>query len=134
VRWLAATAVAVLTFAGCGSSKPAVPAPPSTRTPVTVAAPLGLCPARDRPFRSVLSRRAGEVLVPGPPISPRANCDEVLGDRSELFLFRYPKGGEARALIVTAGCIPVVNGRIVRAAIGSLHGSGETHWVDEELL
>jgi hypothetical protein len=69
-----------------------------------------------------------------PAIGPHPNCDELLGGRSELFLFRYPKRAEARALITYAACIPVTNGRIVRGALGSLHGNGEPHWVDEELL
>ena len=69
-----------------------------------------------------------------PPIGPHPNCDEELGGRSELFLFHYRGGGEARALITYADCIPVENGRIVRGALGSLHGNGELHWVDEGLL
>lgn len=69
-----------------------------------------------------------------PPINPHANCDEVLGGRSELIIFHYRGVGEARVLIVLLNCVPVGNGRIVRSGLGLGHGSGEAHWLDEELL
>jgi hypothetical protein len=68
------------------------------------------------------------------PISPRANCDEILGGRSDLIIFLYRAGTQARVRITRAGCIPVTNGRIVRGALGVGHGTGEEHWVDEALL
>lgn len=69
-----------------------------------------------------------------PRIGPHPNCDEELGARSELFVFHYRGAGEARVMITRVACIPVTNGRIVRGALGSLHASGEEHWVDEGLL
>src|SRR5271169_4000994 len=195
VRALCATAAVMVALAGCGASKASVPPAPSTRTPLTVSAPVRLCPASDNDPGRVLSKSAGDVMVPGHPtsaivcrywghklglppgrrslgelghaegtlaearrisredvtaylaaeldtlprIGPHPNCDELLGGRSELFLFRYPRDGfrypgEARVLITYAACVPVENGRIVRGALGSLHGNGELHWVDEGLL
>jgi hypothetical protein len=67
-------------------------------------------------------------------VSPRANCDEILGGRSELILFRYRGAGEARVRITRAGCVPVTNGRLVREGLGLKHGGGTGHWPDEELL
>jgi hypothetical protein len=69
-----------------------------------------------------------------PPIDPHANCDEVLGGRSELIVFRYHGASEARVLIVLRNCVPVSNGRIVRYGLGMGHGNGESHWLDEKLL
>jgi hypothetical protein len=68
------------------------------------------------------------------PIGRNANCDEVLGGRSELVVFRYRGAGEARVLIVLINCVPVSNGRIVRYGLGMGHGNGESHWLDEKLL
>ncbi len=156
-----------------------------------VSAPGRLCPPSDTEPERVLSKSAGNVLVPGHPtsaivcrywghsplgfapgrpsrsefghaegtlaqarrimrrdvtaylaaelnalprIGPHANCDEELNARSELFLFHYRGGGEARVLITRARCFPTTNGRIVRGAIGSTHGNGEEHWIDEGLL
>jgi hypothetical protein len=67
-----------------------------------------------------------------PAISPRANCDEALGDRSELILLRYQHRREARVRISMEGCIPVTNGRIVRGALGRLGNA--PHWPDEGLV
>jgi hypothetical protein len=71
-----------------------------------------------------------------PAISPRASCDEELSKRSELIFF-YTRGIlDARVRIIAAGCIPVSNGKIERAALGNLgHRNGELpNWLDEDLL
>jgi|ERR1700722_12719723 hypothetical protein len=66
------------------------------------------------------------------PISPRANCDEVVGDRSDLIVFHYRGTQEARVRISSVGCVPVTNGRVVREGLG--HLGGGVHWPDEGLL
>jgi len=81
----------------------------------------------------VVGRLAGE-LNGLPSIDPRANCDELLGGRSELIIFQSPDRKQTKVLIVTAACIPVTNGRIVRAALGAGYRAGEIHWIDEALL
>jgi hemin uptake protein HemP len=68
------------------------------------------------------------------PISPRANCDEILGGRSDLIIFLYHSGTQARVRVTRAGCIPVTNGTITRGALAVEHGNGEVHWPDEALL
>jgi hypothetical protein len=68
------------------------------------------------------------------PIGPHPNCDEVLGGRSELIVFYYRGGGEARVIFYVDGCVAVRNGRAARYGLGMGHGNGESHWVDEELL
>lgn len=68
------------------------------------------------------------------PIPAHPNCDEVLGGRSELIVFLYRGGGEARVIFYRAGCVAVSNGRIARYGLGMGHGTGERHWADEELL
>jgi hypothetical protein len=168
---------------------------PPAKAPLAVSAPSRLCPPSDAQPRLILSRSAGDVLVPGnpisalicrywgrsgvmpepedlhagviygehghierslaqarqvvrqditrrlareldalQPISPHANCDEVLGGRSELFVFHYRGVREARVLIVLENCVPVGNGRIVRAGLGLGRGDGWAHWVDEAML
>lgn len=70
-----------------------------------------------------------------PPIGPHPNCDEVLGGRSELIVFHYRGGGEARVMFYVEGCVAVRNGRTARYGLGMGHGNGEEpHWVDEALL
>jgi hypothetical protein len=69
-----------------------------------------------------------------PPIGPHPNCDEVLGDRSELIVFKYRGHGEARVIFFDRGCVAVANGRTARYGLGMGHGDGETHWNDEALL
>jgi hypothetical protein len=81
--------------------------------------------------RDVTTYLAGE-LNSLPSISPRANCDEVLGDRSELIVFHYLGTHEARVRISSVGCVPVTNGRVVREGLG--HLGGGVHWPDEGLL
>jgi hypothetical protein len=68
------------------------------------------------------------------PIGPHPNCDEVLGERSELIVFYYRGGGEARVIFYLDGCVAVGNGRTARYGLGMGHGNGESHWADEELL
>ena len=68
------------------------------------------------------------------PIGAHANCDEVLGGRSELIVFHYHGGGEARVIFDVEGCVAVRNGRTARYGLGMGHGTGEEHWVDEALL
>jgi hypothetical protein len=68
------------------------------------------------------------------PIGPHPNCDEVLGGRSELIVFYYRGGGEARVIFYVEGCVAVRNGRTARYGLGMGHGTGEGHWVDEALL
>jgi hypothetical protein len=68
------------------------------------------------------------------PIGPRPNCDEVLGGRSELIVFYYRGGGEARVIFYLEGCVAVRNGRTARYGLGMGHGNGESHWADEALL
>jgi hypothetical protein len=92
----------------------------------------GFAGARLLVRRDLTSYLAGE-LDGLRPIGPHPNCDEVLGGRSELIVFRYPGASEARVLIVLSACVPVSNGRIVRAGLG-LGRDGETHWLDEALL
>jgi hypothetical protein len=192
---LGIAAVAVLAIAASGCGQTTATAPPVATTPLTASVPLRLCPPTDAKPRSILSRSAGDVLVPGHPTSalicrywgrsgeidepedlharvlhgehghaerslaearqvvsqhvtrrlageldalrpiPRnANCDEVLGGRSELIVFHYRGAGEARVLFVLEGCVPAGNGRIVRGGLGLGHGSGDSHWLDEEML
>jgi hypothetical protein len=69
-----------------------------------------------------------------PPIGPHPNCDEVLGDRSELIVFYYRGHGEARVIFFVRGCVAVGNGRTARYGLGMGHGDGEAHWADEGLL
>jgi hypothetical protein len=68
------------------------------------------------------------------PIGPHPNCDEELGGRSELIVFYYRGGGEARVIFYLQGCVAVRNGRIARYGLGLGHGNGESHWTDEALL
>jgi hypothetical protein len=68
------------------------------------------------------------------PIGPHPNCDEVLGGRSELIVFYYRGGGEARVIFYLEGCVAVRNGRTARYGLGMGHGNGESHWADEALL
>jgi hypothetical protein len=68
------------------------------------------------------------------PIGPRPHCDEVLGRRSELIVFYYRGGGQARVIFYLEGCVAVRNGRTARYGLGLGHGNGESHWLDEELL
>jgi hypothetical protein len=81
----------------------------------------------------VTSYLASELNALG-PIGPHPNCDEVLGGRSELIVFHYRGGGEARVIFYVEGCVAVGNGRTARYGLGMGHGNGESHWVDEELL
>jgi hypothetical protein len=67
-------------------------------------------------------------------IGPHPNCDEVLGGRSELIVFYYRGGGEARVIFYLEGCVAVRNGRTARYGLGMGHGNGEDHWADEALL
>jgi hypothetical protein len=90
-----------------------------------------LAEARQVVSQHVTRRLAGELDALR-PIAPHANCDEVLGGRSELFVFRYRGGGETRVLLVLEGCVPAGNGRTVRAGLGL--GGGESHWLDEAML
>jgi hypothetical protein len=83
--------------------------------------------------QDLTSELASELDALG-PIGPHPNCDEVLGGRSELIVFRDRGAGEARVLIVLSACVPVSNGRIVRAGLGLGHRDGETHWLDEALV
>lgn len=190
---IAAVAVVAIAASGCGQTTAPTTAP--AKTPLAVSAPSRLCPPSDAKPRLVLSRSAGDVLVPGhptsalicrywgrsgelpepedlhagviygehghaerslaqarqvarqditrelarqldvlQPISPHANCDEVLGGRSELFVFHYGGVREARVLIVLENCVPVGNGRIVRAGLGLGRGDGWAHWIDEAML
>ena len=69
-----------------------------------------------------------------PSISPHPNCDEVLGGRSELIVFYYRGGGEARVTFFVEGCVAVGNGRTVRYGLGMGNGKGGGHWTDEGLL
>jgi hypothetical protein len=192
---LGIAAVALLAIAASGCGRTTASTPHAANTPLTVAAPARLCPQSDARPRSILSRSAGDVLVPGhptsalvcrywgrsgeahepedlhagiiygehghaerslagarravrqditrqlareldalQPIGAHANCDEVLGGRSELIVFHYHGGGEARILIVLEACVPAGNGRIVRAGLGLGRGNGETHWIDEAML
>lgn len=83
--------------------------------------------------QDITSYLAGE-LDALPAIGPHPNCDEVLGGRSELIVFYYPGGGEARVIFYAEGCVAVRNGRIARYGLGMGHGNGEKHWADEALL
>lgn len=83
--------------------------------------------------QDVTSYLAGELDVL-PPIGPHPNCDEVLGGRSELIVFYYRGGGEARVIFYAEGCVAVRNGRTARYGLGMGHGNGEEHWADEALL
>lgn len=69
-----------------------------------------------------------------PPIGPNPNCDEVLGGRSELIVFYYRGGGEARVIFKLEACVAVRNGRIARYGLGMGHQNGAPHWEDEALL
>src|SRR2546422_185669 len=68
------------------------------------------------------------------PIGPHPNCDEALGGRSELIVFYYRGGGEARVIFYVKGCVAVRNGRTARYGPGMGHGNDESHWADEALL
>ena len=68
------------------------------------------------------------------PIGPHPNCDEALGGRSELIVFDYRGGSEARVIFYLEACVAVRNGRTARYGLGMGHGNGESHWVDEALL
>jgi hypothetical protein len=83
--------------------------------------------------QDVTSYLAGELDALR-PISSHPNCDEVLGGRSELIVFYYRGGGEARVIFYVEGCVAVRNGRTARYGLGMGHGSGENHWADEALL
>jgi hypothetical protein len=69
-----------------------------------------------------------------PRIGPHPNCDEALGGRSELIVFYYRGGGEARVIFYLTGCVAVGNGRTARYGLGMGHGNGENHWTDEAML
>jgi hypothetical protein len=83
--------------------------------------------------QDVTSYLASELDALG-PIGPRPHCDEVLGGRSELIVFYYRGGGEARVIFYVEGCVAVRNGRTARYGLGMGGGNGESHWVDEALL
>jgi hypothetical protein len=83
--------------------------------------------------QDVTSYLASELNALG-PIGPRPHCDEVPSRRSELIVFYYRGGGEARVIFYLEGCVAVRNGRTARYGLGMGHGNGESHWVDEELL
>jgi hypothetical protein len=83
--------------------------------------------------QDVTSYLASELDALG-PIGPHPNCDEVLGGRSELIVFYYRGGGEARVIFYVEGCVAVRNGRTARYGLGMGHGNGESHWADEDLL
>jgi hypothetical protein len=85
--------------------------------------------------RDVTSHLASE-LDALPPLRPNPtglNCDEALGGRSELIVFFYRGGGEARVIFYVTGCVAVRNGRTARYGLG-MGQIGEEHWVDEALL
>jgi hypothetical protein len=69
-----------------------------------------------------------------PPHRPQGHCPEV-GERSELFIFRYPNANTARVRLLMTKCILVTNGWVVREGLG-LHFSlpREIRWADEGLL
>ena len=134
VRWGQHVMVAVVFLlpvgvAGCGSSG----GNGSTSNPFenqntpghAVRSPL---PSATEP--SVLPIRRN--LCPQSDATPRG--DEILGGRSDLIIFHYNSGTQARVRITRAGCIPVTNGTITRGALGAGHGDGEVHWPDESLL
>ena len=83
--------------------------------------------------QDVTSHLASELDALG-PIGPHPNCDEVLGGRSELIVFYYRGGGEARVIFYLDRCVAVRNGRTVRYGLGMGRGTGEEHWADEALL
>ncbi len=83
--------------------------------------------------QDVTSHLASELDALG-PIGRHPNCDEVLGGRSELIVFHYRAGGEARVIFYVEGCVAVRNGRSARYGLGMGHGDGEEHWLDEALL
>ncbi len=83
--------------------------------------------------QDVTSHLAGELDALR-PVGPDPNCDEVLGGRSELIVFYYRGGGEARVIFYLEGCVAVRNGRTARYGLGMGHGTGESHWADEALL
>jgi hypothetical protein len=193
-RGIGAVAVLAIFASGCG--KAATLTAPSAKKPLSVPAPLRLCPPSDALSRPLLlSRTATDVLVPGHPagalicrywgasgrvperedegartragehghaeyaiagarrvvrqdvasyladeldalgpIGHHPNCDEVLGGRSELIVFDYRGGGQARVIFYLHGCVAVSNGRTARYGLAMGHGNGERHWTDEELL
>lgn len=65
---------------------------------------------------------------------PQGNCPEV-GERSELFIFRYPNASTARVRLLMTKCILVTNGWVSRKGL-ALHFSWprEIRWADEGLL
>jgi hypothetical protein len=83
--------------------------------------------------QDVTSYVASELNALG-PIGPRPHCDEELGGRSELIVFYYRGGGEARVIFYLTGCVAVGNGRTARYGLGMGHGNGENHWTDEAML
>jgi hypothetical protein len=87
-----------------------------------------------RVVRQDVTRYLASELDALPPIGPHQNCDEALGGRSELIVFYYRAGGEARVIFYVEGCVAVGNGRTARYGLGMGHGNGERHWPDENLL
>lgn len=91
-----------------------------------------LAEARQIVRADVLGYLTSELdALPSP--TRRENCDEVMGGRADLFIFRYRAAPEARVLMLREACFPAGNGRIMRNAIGAGHG-GEGHWGDEQLM
>jgi len=68
--------------------------------------------------------------LPAYPSHPTPSCP-TSSDRSDLIIFKYRAGGEARVTIMKGGCSPVSNGRLVRFGLGLVGGD---HWPDEALL
>jgi hypothetical protein len=68
--------------------------------------------------------------LPAYPSHPAPSCP-ASGDRSDLIIFGYRAGGEARVTITEGACAPVSNGRLVRFGLGLV---GRDHWPDEALL
>jgi hypothetical protein len=89
--------------------------------------------ARHLVRQDVTSYLAGELDALR-PIGPHPNCDEELDGRSELIVFYYRGGAEARVIFYVERCVAVRNGRTARYGLGMGHGNGESHWTDEELL
>jgi hypothetical protein len=69
-----------------------------------------------------------------PARRPHGGCPE-LGERSELFIFRYPNAKTARIRLLMTRCATVTNGWVAREGL-SLHFSWprNIHWADEGLL
>jgi hypothetical protein len=83
--------------------------------------------------QDVTSYLAGELDALG-PIGPHPHCDEQLGGRSELIVFYYRGGDQARVIFYLHGCVAVSNGRVARNGLAMGDGKGERHWTDEALL